>query len=93
MPPKPTPSSDDDELAKLRSKLQEQYPFHAKELGASGLLKPSKHPYPDTNSRNTLLRAHRQIARLREMDTIFQNAQRQGRISFYMTCHGEEVSL
>ena len=25
------------------------------------------------------------------MDTILQNAQRQGRISFYMTCRGEEV--
>ena len=38
-----------------------------------------------------MLRAHRQIVRLREMDTIFQNAQRQGRISFYMTCRGEEA--
>jgi 2-oxoisovalerate dehydrogenase E1 component alpha subunit len=25
------------------------------------------------------------------MDSIFRDAQRQGRISFYMTCHGEEA--
>jgi 2-oxoisovalerate dehydrogenase E1 component alpha subunit len=31
------------------------------------------------------------MVRLREMDTILQNAQRQGRISFYMTCTGEEA--
>jgi 2-oxoisovalerate dehydrogenase E1 component alpha subunit len=31
------------------------------------------------------------MARLREMDKILQNAQRQGRISFYMTCQGEEA--
>ena len=31
------------------------------------------------------------MLRLREMDSIFQNAQRQGRISFYLTCRGEEA--
>ena len=40
---------------------------------------------------NTLLRAHRQMIRLRKLDTILHNAQRQGRISFYMTQHGEEA--
>jgi 2-oxoisovalerate dehydrogenase E1 component alpha subunit len=79
------------DLEELRTELQEQYPFHAKEFEASGLLQPSKHPYADTDSKNTLLRAHRQMVRLRGLDTIFQNAQRQGRISFYMTCHGEEA--
>jgi hypothetical protein len=64
------PSSQD--LSELRTKLQQQYPFHAKELEQCTLLDESKHPYPDTNSRNTLLRAYRQIVRLREMDTIFQ---------------------
>jgi len=34
--------------------------------------------------------AHRCMLRLREMDNILESAQRQGRISFYMTCHGEE---
>jgi TPP-dependent pyruvate/acetoin dehydrogenase alpha subunit len=48
-------------------------------------------PFADTNSNNTLLRAHRQLVRLREMDYILLNAQRQGRISFYMTCRGEEA--
>ncbi|CAB9528205.1 oxoisovalerate dehydrogenase subunit alpha, mitochondrial [Seminavis robusta] len=79
------------DLTGLRAKLQQQYPFHAKEFEACTLLQESKHPYPDTDSKNTLLRAHQQIVRLREMDTIFQNAQRQGRISFYMTCRGEEA--
>lgn len=31
------------------------------------------------------------MIRLREMDDIFHNAQRQGRISFYLTCTGEEA--
>ncbi|KAL7536949.1 hypothetical protein ACHAXR_007502 [Thalassiosira sp. AJA248-18] len=31
------------------------------------------------------------MIRLRKMDTILHNAQRQGRISFYMTHHGEEA--
>lgn len=44
-----------------------------------------------TSPRNTLLRAYNLMIRLREMDTILQNAQRQGRISFYMTCRGEEA--
>lgn len=90
-PPK-THISEANDLEEFRTVLQEQYPFHAKEIEASGLLQPSRLPYADTNSKNTLMRAHRQMVRLREMDTIFQNVQRQGRISFYMTCHGEEVS-
>ena len=32
------------------------------------------------------LRAHRHMIRVREMDKIMMNAQRQGRTSFYMTC-------
>ena len=49
------------------------------------------HPYADVDSSDTMLRAYKQMIRLREMDSILQNAQRQGRISFYMTCHGEEA--
>jgi TPP-dependent pyruvate/acetoin dehydrogenase alpha subunit len=45
----------------------------------------------ESYTKNTLLRAHRQMIRLRKMDTILHNAQRQGRISFYMTHHGEEA--
>jgi hypothetical protein len=60
------------DLSELRIKLQKQYPFHAKEFEQCTLLQESKHPYVDTASKNTLLRAHRQIVRLREMDTIFQ---------------------
>jgi 2-oxoisovalerate dehydrogenase E1 component alpha subunit len=79
------------DLDKLRRTLQLEYPLHAAEFDECSLLLPSKHNYPDTNSDNTLMRAYRQMIRLREMDTILQNAQRQGRISFYMTCHGEEA--
>ena len=79
------------ELDSLRMSLMEEYPYQASELQASGLLRPAAHPFADTNSTNTLLRAHRQMVRLREMDSILQNAQRQGRISFYMTCTGEEA--
>lgn len=80
-----------DDLAALRSNLAEEYPYQAAEVEASGLLHSSDHPFADTKSTNTLLRAHRQMVRLRAMDTILQNAQRQGRISFYMTCTGEEA--
>lgn len=37
------------------------------------------------------MRAHTQMTRIRIMDEILNNAQRQGRISFYLTCHGEEA--
>ena len=84
-------AQDGDELDSLRSLLIQKYPFQASELQASGLLQSASHPFADTESTNTLLRAHRQMVRLREMDTILQNAQRQGRISFYMTCTGEEA--
>lgn len=55
------------------------------------LLHPAKFEYPDTESTNTLMRAYTLMIRLRQMDSILQNAQRQGRISFYMTCRGEEA--
>ena len=54
-------------------------------------MQDAPHDYADVSHKNTLLRAYTQMVRLREMDTILQNAQRQGRISFYMTCRGEEA--
>jgi 2-oxoisovalerate dehydrogenase E1 component alpha subunit len=83
--------TDDYDLAALRSTLTQEYPYHAQEFERSGLLNSSQHAYADTHSTNTLRRAHRQVVRLREMDYIMMNAQRQGRISFYMTCRGEEA--
>jgi hypothetical protein len=83
--------SDDHNLGDLRSFLVKEHPHHQQELERSGLLQTAKNPFADTNSNNTLLRAHRQLVRLREMDYILLNAQRQGRISFYMTCRGEEA--
>ena len=82
-------------LNDLRSLLALHHPHFAREISTSSLLHPSAHEYPDMpfNPHNTLLRAHRQMIRLRRMDTILHNAQRQGRISFYMTHRGEEASL
>jgi hypothetical protein len=68
-----------------------QYPHFVEQFQTSTLLQHSKNEYADTSSTNTLLRAHRQMIRLRTMDHILHNAQRQGRISFYMTHHGEEA--
>lgn len=78
-------------LSQLSSSLMLQYPHFAEQFQTSTLLQPSKNEYADTSSTNTLLRAHRQMIRLRTMDHILHNAQRQGRISFYMTHHGEEA--
>jgi 2-oxoisovalerate dehydrogenase E1 component alpha subunit len=75
----------------LREKLKKETPIHTDIIDQSALLAPSVHPYPDIESQDTLLRAYTHMVRLREMDKILQNAQRQGRISFYMTCHGEEA--
>jgi 2-oxoisovalerate dehydrogenase E1 component alpha subunit len=60
------------------------------EIERNGLFLPSKLEYADTNSKDTLKRLLIHMLRLREMDTIYQNAQRQGRVSFYLTCRGEE---
>jgi len=46
-----------------------------------------------SSQKNVLLRVHRIMNRLRQMDDILLNAQRQGRISFYLTCRGEEGSM
>uniref|UniRef100_A0A7S2UAE3 2-oxoisovalerate dehydrogenase subunit alpha n=1 Tax=Attheya septentrionalis TaxID=420275 RepID=A0A7S2UAE3_9STRA len=79
------------DLDLLRTSLLSQYPVYKNEIEESFLLQPSPSEYPDTLSNNTLLRAHRHMMRLRQMDNILQNAQRQGRISFYMSCRGEEA--
>lgn len=42
--------------------------------------------------KETTLKAYRTMLRLQAMDTVFNDAQRQGRISFYMTNSGEEAT-
>lgn len=84
-----TPTRHD--LSELRMTLEVEYPHFATKIQSCGLLRPSQFAFADTQSDNTLLRAHRHMHRLRQMDTILQNAQRQGRISFYMTHSGEEA--
>ena len=78
-------------LEELRTFLTDNHSTQRTEIESSGLLHESEHPYADTESTNTLLRAHRHLIRLREMDTVLLNAQRQGRFAFYMTCTGEEA--
>jgi 2-oxoisovalerate dehydrogenase E1 component alpha subunit len=77
------------DLDNLRTLLHRQCPML--HLDNNPLLQTAKFEYPDTASTNTLMRAYTQMIRLRQMDSILQNAQRQGRISFYMTCRGEEA--
>ncbi len=43
--------------------------------------------------KETILEMYRQMTALNVMDIILYDAQRQGRISFYMTSTGEEASL
>jgi 2-oxoisovalerate dehydrogenase E1 component alpha subunit len=75
----------------VRSFIKLTNPSQSNEIEASGLFRENPSPFDDTGDTNTLLRAHRHLIRLREMDTVFNDAQRQGRISFYMTCTGEEA--
>ena len=53
------------DLSQLRSSLISRHPHFAAEFESSELLRPSRNEYPDTRSTNTLLRAHRQMIRLR----------------------------
>jgi hypothetical protein len=53
------------DLSQLRSWLISRHPHFAAEFESSELLRPSRNEYPDTRSTNTLLRAHRQMIRLR----------------------------
>jgi 2-oxoisovalerate dehydrogenase E1 component alpha subunit len=54
-------------------------------------LKASVTNHPTLNE-ETLVRMYECMLTLHELDTVFYNAQRQGRISFYMTNYGEEAA-
>eukprot|EP00523_Entomoneis_sp_CCMP467_P002801 CAMPEP_0168762994 /NCGR_PEP_ID=MMETSP0724-20121128/24131_1 /TAXON_ID=265536 /ORGANISM="Amphiprora sp., Strain CCMP467" /LENGTH=578 /DNA_ID=CAMNT_0008812177 /DNA_START=122 /DNA_END=1858 /DNA_ORIENTATION=+ len=85
----------------FRSNLKKAHPQYADELDQTRLLRSaadgkvsfatSVDDHPEDAKLPLVLRAHRLMIRLREMDRILLNAQRQGRISFYMTCTGEEA--
>lgn len=47
--------------------------------------------FTGSDTANLLLKCHQYMIRLKEMDDVLLNAQRQGRISFYLTCRGEEA--
>lgn len=82
---------DSSALFAFRASLCQKYPYLSSEIERNGLFHPSDVEYTDTHSKDTLRRLLRLMLRLREMDNTFQNAQRQGRISFYLTCRGEEA--
>ncbi len=48
--------------------------------------------FPCQVGRDLTLRAYTTMARLSIMDPIFNDLQRQGRITFYMTAGGEEAT-
>lgn len=81
--------SPNDGLESFLAVLNRDFPLFG--FNQNPLFRTAKHEYQDLPTRNTLIRAYTQMIRLRTMDTIFENAQRQGRISFYMTCRGEEA--
>jgi len=60
------------------------------------LLTPDGNPAPGAVlpdlDQATWVDMYRKMCELQTMDTIFYNSQRQGRISFYMTCSGEEAA-
>ncbi|GBF89985.1 2-oxoisovalerate dehydrogenase subunit alpha mitochondrial-like [Raphidocelis subcapitata] len=58
---------------------------------AGRLLPGAEQPHPPSGPE--LVALYEAMARLQVMDTIFYEAQRQGRFSFYMTCAGEEAAI
>ncbi|GIL73474.1 hypothetical protein Vretimale_17694 [Volvox reticuliferus] len=60
-------------------------------IDSTGQDVPDAHvPYPI--SQELALQMYTCMARLQTMDTLFYEAQRQGRFSFYLTCQGEEAT-
>ncbi|KAG2433713.1 hypothetical protein HXX76_008081 [Chlamydomonas incerta] len=60
-------------------------------IDATGQDVPGAH-IPHPLSQDLALRMYGAMARLQTMDTMFYEAQRQGRFSFYLTCQGEEAT-
>ena len=50
------------------------------------------HQIPDDLSKDTAIKMYKTMVALQTVDTIFYEAQRQGRFSFYMTSSGEEAT-
>ena len=65
---------DKHDLPRLRSALASRHPHLACHFHSSGLFRPADGEYADTRTTNTLLRAHRQMVRLRAMDAVLQAA-------------------
>jgi 2-oxoisovalerate dehydrogenase E1 component alpha subunit len=69
--------------------------FHAKEQGIRPMFQVFSNDNSVPNSVNKLdtINLYSFMVRLNTMDRIFYDAQRQGRISFYMTSYGEEAAV
>lgn len=67
--------------------LGERMPVY-RQMNEDGTMRPGV-PEPDVD-RDTTLKMYEHMHRLQAMDQVLYDAQRQGRISFYMTSTGEE---
>ena len=75
-------------LALVKPETQERWPVY-RVMESSGLIRPTA---VDPNlDEEMVVKMYKTMLRLQTLDLIFYNAQRQGRISFYMTNSGEEA--
>ncbi len=65
--------------------------FHIMDLDGNIVNKDAYKSVRESLSNETLVHMYKTMIRLETMDTILYNAQRQGRVSFYMTNYGEEA--
>jgi 2-oxoisovalerate dehydrogenase E1 component alpha subunit len=64
--------------------------FHIMDLDGNIVNKDAYAKVRETLNVDTLVKMYKTMIQLETMDTILYNAQRQGRVSFYMTNYGEE---
>lgn len=76
-------------MMKLDSKYPDNQFLHQSDLFRQ--ISPDWDLSAESDTANLLLKCHQYMIRLKEMDDVLLNAQRQGRISFYLTCRGEEA--
>ncbi|KAL0491333.1 2-oxoisovalerate dehydrogenase E1 component subunit alpha [Acrasis kona] len=65
--------------------------FHIMDLQGKIINQSSYKSVRETLDDDTLVKMYKTMIQLETMDTILYNAQRQGRVSFYMTNYGEEA--
>jgi len=80
---------DNEVMMKLDSKYPDNQFLHQSDLFRQ--ISPDWNLSAESDTANLLLKCHQYMIRLKVMDDVLLNAQRQGRISFYLTCRGEEA--